>query len=314
MRRKGYNKQRVERLRLRTRTTLPLVPLLALVALIEPLAARSRGLDSGGASVEQTTNEHVRPIARRTNASDVVITSEQPEATTWRVTPFLRRHLHSYGLAVRRGGQGPCDGVTILVANGHDHTPEYLSMLPTDSNCVPLSTTRSTSRRALYYADVATADFDGDGRDEAIFAALAGPDARPRSGGLILADQDGRESWIDRNIAASSLAIADLDGDGDLDLAVGTLWAAESYANDEPPAPAPSVGQLLPQGSRGPVLIYLQEKGTFTRNLQIPSASPFQLRLADVDLDGELDLITAGAAIEVIYGPLASSPHARERL
>ena len=70
---------------------------------------------------------------------------------------------------------------------------------------------------------------------------------------------------------------------------IWVAWICRVVAVAEAAVAAPTVGQLLPRGIQGPIYFYLQDQGTFRRSLRIPSSSPTQLRLADVDLDGELD-------------------------
>ena len=129
-----------------------------------------------------------------------------------------------------------------------------------------------TNQIYLNGSGVTAGDVDGDGRPDAFFAGMAGGSALFRNlGGWkftnITASAFPPDAW--RNLDASGCVLADLDGDGDLDLVVNTVG----------------------QGTR---LWFNDGKGRFTEASPInPGRGGMSLAVADVDGDGDLDLYVA---------------------
>ncbi|MBW3552196.1 MAG: VCBS repeat-containing protein [Gemmatimonadetes bacterium] len=129
----------------------------------------------------------------------------------------------------------------------------------------------AANRHTLNGSGVAAGDVDGDGRVDLYFARLDGPNALYRNrGGFAFEDITDSAGVAHDGRFSTGVALADVDGDADLDLLVGSLHDGVTlYLNDGRGAfrEAPDAGLGSTAG-----------RGNTT------------LALADVDGDGDLDL------------------------
>jgi hypothetical protein len=134
--------------------------------------------------------------------------------------------------------------------------------------------------------DVALGDVDGDGDLDAVtanFTANVPPIAGPATGNVWLNDGTGRFQDNSQRLGApthQSVALGDLDGDGDLDAVLGH--------------------------NAGPTAIWFNDgQGRFTDSGQaLGQAQARRIRLGDVDGDGDVDALIERLDHGAVYGEI----------
>lgn len=142
----------------------------------------------------------------------------------------------------------------------------------------------TTPLPTLGAADVAAADLDRDGWPELVFANLSDGVTRSVESWVYRGGPDGLSA--DRRVGlptvgASDVEIADVDGDGWLDLAFANRWDGSSAASAD--------------AYRVDVTVYLGGPDGFApeRVLRVPGFGTAQVAAADLDGDGWVDLALA---------------------
>ena len=184
----------------------------------------------------------------------------------------------------------------------------------------------------VFSGDIAWGDYDGDGDLDVIVTGSTRTTAPYTPATRLYRNDGGIFTAVPTNLpdmAFGAAAWSDVDGDGDLDLALQGVAETERYLTDvfrnagggqfEPmqvdvqPVAHGSFdwgdvdgdgdddllvngGVLDPHLQRGVTAILLNEGGTFRRmEVELPGAFSGAARLADFDLDGRMDLAVSGA-------------------
>lgn len=173
-------------------------------------------------------------------------------------------------------------------------------------------------RHGSFAHDVEVGDIDGDGRFEVV--------TRPKGTRIFLWQQVAPDRWTHRILNCPSgegLALGDVDKDGDLDVVVAGRWYEASrdvlkgawtehiYADWSHGDTSPKVGDLNKDGR--PDIVLTPSEGRFRLSwfesppdprssrwvehvIQDPIEFTHSLQIADMDGDGDLDVVTAEMA------------------
>lgn len=130
---------------------------------------------------------------------------------------------------------------------------------------------------------VALGDVDGDGDEDAVVSNGASYLGVPQPTQLFLNDGSGRfvETEAGLGVQGGGVALADLDGDGDLDAVV-----AGAAGSEDNPLPPTVTRVLLNDGA-----------GRFRDTGQALDGPAWDVRVADLDGDADLDVVVVGSAL-----------------
>jgi hypothetical protein len=231
------------------------------------------------------------------------------------LSPMASPALFGVGVAlVDLNGDGWPD---LLVSNGNLHAPQPLiayAAIPSRNggffgkNRYP----DWISDEVAFHTSIAVGDIDGDGRADLVVAVALDPRRRGAGGALRIypgappePGGDGQPPRLRfgpmrelRTPGFSPLAVAlgDFDGDGDLDVALAGAAAIDLTATSPAQLFRPAPPQLW------------RNDGRFAlRPVPPDDDHPFAMvaldaHAADVDGDGRLDLVLAGAGVAVLFG------------
>lgn len=220
-----------------------------------------------------------------------------------------------------------------------------MSRSPLDPNALSFAQTATPVPGATVSA---VGDVEGDGIEEAVTLSFSGR-ATPTTvtllqsrhhDGVPVGGFDVLEQREENDYALADVAFADMDGDGRAEILAG------DFGDYAPPRPAavlmyrvqaqapfladPVILDLATQGSPGTMEFAVRDQGgspdevvlryrdnfgnaaavlTFDGTQLVASTIPATGETADVDRDGDLDVIaTSSANLEVYLGPIASTP------
>ncbi|WP_394846844.1 VCBS repeat-containing protein [Pendulispora brunnea] len=191
----------------------------------------------------------------------------------------------------------------LIVANGNDMSPQpltlYLNHAATKSGAsTPFSAYPDWYSDDIdYLGNVAVGDIDGDGWTDVAVSVPLDKSRHTQGGGIkIYMNHQGRlESLPSQRIAEGygsfDCDLADMNGDGKLDLAVSAF---------NMPVPPPTQ-----ERRREPARVYLNEGGRLHPARDWTSEKPmfgFSVHAADVDQDGWMDLAFGGEDISLFRG------------
>ncbi|MCP4045604.1 MAG: DUF4347 domain-containing protein, partial [Gammaproteobacteria bacterium] len=226
-------------------------------------AHNGTGYDSFGFSVNDGTTDSVSSY---TMTLDVTAVNDAP---TFDSPDFSSNTISTDADGARDVQVADVDGdgdMDVLSASSNDGEIAWYENDGSENFTAHTITTISTASESAYSVHVA--DLDGDG-DMDVFSASYADDE------IAWYENDGSENFTTHVIdsgttanGATSVNVADLDGDGDLDVLSSSLWSGDIvwYEND---------------GSEN-----------FTTHTISASDYPLDVTIADVDNDGDMDLLS----------------------
>lgn len=207
---------------------------------------------------------------------------------------------------VARVDGSPKQDRMLAIANGSDWTPQPLTLHRSDPLTGVCKLPHWFSTDYDHHMGLAVGDLNGTGYEDVVVAVFAGKDQAVSGGGVKVyrggpAGLNPDPEWLARGFAATGVVLADLTGTGTLDVVVSCLSESGTIQ-------APEVDSSGHFRGRARLLENVSEQGSsetaFREHVIEHSAArgAGDVTVADVDLDGNLDVIFAGSRTTVLYG------------
>lgn len=182
-----------------------------------------------------------------------------------------------------------------------------------------------------HHGTLAVGDIDGDGDNDVAVSVFLGTELEYEKGGIKVYYNDGgtlehSPSFVDTGYPSFGCALGDIDGDGDLDLAVACgepIPEVESFATQECTTKAKArhkrnTGKALKSDNPQPPFkvqnrIYLNQGGKFSTDssaiwLTGESFVSMAVAFGDVNDDGLMDVIFDSAPVRIYLGKQQATP------